>query len=217
MTNKKDKFINTIYLKNQLVNLDQKELQELYKKDDEYYKFIETVDEMNQVDNCFLLLDDEFIEKVGTVLTSKRFEITDERYINLINKILTHLNIAKNYPYNVKLAKLDKYFEEQEEIRQLNFNDLSDYINTIAYDAVVYQKLLEGNLEDVDETLLFGSANYFLEFIPKLYEDENNRSLIQQKLIDITKKGKGIRHFSINNNINITIKEIQKVKSRKEE
>ena len=134
----------------------------------------------------------------------------------MINDFICYTNDLQHYPENKKNILLNNYLAYHEDVRQLYFNDHNDFIYTLGYDANVYDSLLKGNLDNLNEDLFFGATNYFLETIPELYQNPTYINLTTAKLKQMSKKY-NIFKFTKKRNIQITLENFQKVKSRKEE
>lgn len=216
MENNINNFTRVMYLKHELVNTKIDQLIEKYYDTEKFISFLDDVKLMNEVDTCFLLLDDSFINKIEKISMTQRFNIKNEKYISLINDFICYTNDLQHYPENKKNILLNNYLAYHEDVRQLYFNDHNDFIYALGYDANVYDSLQEGNLDNLDETLFFGSTNYFLETIPELYQNPTYINLTISKLKQMSKRY-NIFNFTKKRNIQITIENFQKVKSRKEE
>ncbi len=216
MENNINNFTRVMYLKHELVNTKIDQLIEKYYDTEKFISFLDDVKLMNEVDSCFLLLDDSFINKIEKISMTQRFNIKNEKYISLINDFICYTNDLQHYPENKKNILLNNYLAYHEDVRQLYFNDHNDFIYTLGYDANVYDSLLKGNLDNLNEDLFFGATNYFLETIPELYQNPTYINLTTAKLKQMSKKY-NIFKFTKKRNIQITLENFQKVKSRKEE
>lgn len=215
MENNINNFTRVMYLKHELVNTKIDKLIEKYYDTEKFISFLEDIKLMNEMDT-FLLLDASFIDKIEKISMTQRFNIKNEKYISLINDFICYTNDLQHYPENKKNILLNNYLAYHEDVRQLYFNDHNDFIYALGYDANVYDSLQEGNLDNLDETLFFGATNYFLETIPELYQNPTYINLTISKLKQMSKRY-NIFNFTKKRNIQITIENFQKVKSRKEE
>lgn len=215
MENNINNFTRVMYLKHELVNTKIDKLIEKYYDTEKFISFLEDIKLMNEMDT-FLLLDASFIDKIEKISMTQRFNIKNEKYISLINDFICYTNDLQHYPENKKNILLNNYLAYHEDVRQLYFNDHNDFIYALGYDANVYDSLQEGNLDNLDETLFFGATNYFLETIPELYQNPTYINLTISKLKHMSKRY-NIFNFTKKRNIQITIENFQKVKSRKEE
>lgn len=213
MDNNIKNFTRVMYLKRELVNTKIDQLIEKYYDTEKFISFLDDIKLMNEMDTCFLLLDDSFINKIEKISMTQRFNIKNEKYISLINDFICYTNDLQHYPENKKNILLNNYLAYHEDVRQLDFTNHEDFVYTLGYDANVYDSLQEDNL---DETLFFGSTNYFLETIPELYQNPTYINLTISKLKQMSKRY-NIFKFTKKRNIQITIENFQKVKSRKEE
>lgn len=209
-------FLNIIHIKNELINLTEEELKDTYKSNEDYYWFIKTLDTMTKQDDCFLLLESSFLDKIQEIIQNKRYDLVDKKYIELTNEIICQINSLRNYPEHKRNIKLNHYVLYHEEIRQLDFDNHEDFLHTLANDYIVYKKLIQDDVKDIDGAIFFGTTNYFLEFIPQLYEKSSNQEITKKKLND-TIKQKGIHHIFINRNMKRTINNFQKIKTIKGE
>lgn len=216
MDNNIKNFTRVMYLKRELVNTKIDQLIEKYYDTEKFISFLDDIKLMNEMDTCFLLLDDSFINKIEKISMTQRFNIKNEKYISLINDFICYTNDLQHYPENKKNILLNNYLAYHEDVRQLDFTNHEDFVYTLGYDANVYDSLQEDNLDNLDETLFFGSTNYFLETIPELYQNPTYINLTISKLKQMSKRY-NIFKFTKKRNIQITIENFQKVKSRKEE
>lgn len=215
MENNINNFTRVMYLKHELVNTKIDKLIEKYYDTEKFISFLEDIKLMNEMDT-FLLLDASFIDKIEKISMTQRFNIKNEKYISLINDFICYTNDLQHYPENKKNILLNNYLAYHEDVRQLDFTNHEDFVYTLGYDANVYDSLQEDNLDNLDETLFFGSTNYFLETIPELYQNPTYINLTISKLKQMSKRY-NIFKFTKKRNIQITIENFQKVKSRKEE
>lgn len=164
-------FVNLLRLKNQLVVFSGKELDEIYKEEDVFLCFIDTIALLSEHDSAFLLFDEKISDKIYTVLQSHRFNC-DTDIKEIINDIIGYLNGIKAYPKSLINILKNNYLAYQEKIRHVEFTSTDSMLFSIADDAVVFTALQEGNLdliEDGDYYMM--SLNYLIETCPEFFND----------------------------------------------
>ena len=210
-------FKNFIYLKDQLMCLTSKELQESYQDIDNYTAFIyATVDLINN-EASFYLLDSEYIEKTQDVIGINRFheEIKDLR--NTINDIIVCLNGIKSIKDPIRTEVLCEYIVEQEVARRVIFKERDAILHALSYDSSVLAAL-DGE-EDLDTLTIdpytLMSINYLSLKCPLLFEDKKIKSNAVKTLDNISARHmifkRSIRGYS-----NELKDNIQKVKKQEE-
>ena len=209
-------FANVLCLRSQLVNLDEKNLVEYHKDYERYLTFIDTVAVMSEVDSAFLLLRDDFIDKIYSVVQIYRFDIKDKEIKEAVNSIINYLNVVKSYKPEYKKLLQTSYYSWNEDVRNVWLKEESDLIYALGYDAVVYAGIVDGDMDIITENDMFlSSINYFIETIPSIFEKKDVRDRTM-KLIDKLRKGfnpfkKGIRNYSEE-----TKENLQKIKVKEE-
>lgn len=208
-------FIDTIHLKNQLIFATKEEMLQEYQDQKEAYGiFLNAIHTLSRTDNGFLLLDENFIEKIEMIINANRFKIKGEDYTNLSNAIIIYLNGIKFYSEPLKDAIIEEYMTDQSDIRQLDFIDLNDFINILGKDAIIHQALLEKKTSQIDDIDFFGATNYFIAKIPELYQDEQIKKETLSKL-EATAKELNPIHFMVNRRYQKTIHTLQSISNSK--
>ena len=183
-------FVNSICLKSQLINVDEKELLEIYSNYDYYTSFLTSVSALIETDSAFLTYDDYFIKKITSIIQLHRFDIKDDTYKVLINDIICYFNKIKAYDPSCRKLLNVSYQYYNENTRKISISDPVYMLYSIGYDAVVYTAITEGSLDLITEDDMFlASINYFLETVPSIFLHEDVRRRTLSKIKELEKKG----------------------------
>lgn len=200
---------NLLILKHQLIVLSEDDLIELY-NDEEYYPlFINTVLTILEEDIAFLVFKDEIINRIFRIISLKRDKLLKEDK-EIINKLVSELNIIKALPEQEKNILKNSYLYYQEHLRKTTFKNETDFFENMAYDAYLLVGIENNNLEELyDINKSISSINYLLETIPELLQDQENYNIINNYLDSI--KISKIKILD-NRRINNTKKTLMKLK-----
>ena len=186
-----DDFANVICLRNQLENVPLNTLLDVYKDDESFVAFLEAISVLSNTDSGFLLLDPLYMEKISSVINSRRWDIENIDVKKAINDLIGYMNELRNYPNNLKVSLLSAYIGYHEELRQVSFDDANLLKVTLGYDAVVYSALENGDLDIAKEDELFlMSTNYLLEIVPDIYKNEDYKNMTIERIDRIRKKSR---------------------------
>jgi len=155
---------NILCLRNQLINVPVEVLLEKYDGRDEFSLFVDAVAAFCQKDSAFLLFDESFIEKIETVILEYRTKFKDvPNLTKVVNEIIVYLNEVKGYSDTFKNSLKEHYLDWNEDCRDIIFATEEVFIDALAYDAVAFTALKEGNMELIQADALFiSSVNYFI-------------------------------------------------------
>lgn len=203
---------NILCLRNQLVNVPIEVLLEKYSGRDEYLLFVDAVAALCQKDSAFLLFDEMFIEKIEKVIVAYRLEYKDTPNLTkVVNEIIVYLNEIKGYSVSMQNSLKEHYLDWNEDVRDISFKEEEGFIDALAYDAVAFMALKEGNMELIQADALFmASVNYFVATCPEFFDNPLVKERAINKLIELSKK-----ELFFNSNREYakdTIKAVQKIK-----
>ena len=207
-------FKNFMYLKDQLLHSDTKDMIDIYQEYSQYEAFVyATVDLINH-EAPFLLFDESFAEKIRDILVLHRFDAEDD-VKESVNDIIVFLNEFMALKESDKLEITHHYLNYQEAARMVIFKDYCSLIYSLGYDCVVLDALEEGDTTEVTEdpyTLM--SINYLVNCCPNLFLDNKIRDTAIDKLESINSKSILKRHIK---SFSGYLKDnIQKVKNKEE-
>lgn len=204
--------INIIYLKNQLINATTEQLKKKYSSHDNFGFFIDTLNIALNEDHIYFLLDDEILSKAETIIAHRRFDFDDECFNAVINEIINQLNRLKTIPEQLKTIQKQSYISFQQSTRQMVFDDMEDFLSAIAYDAVLIQKLTNGELVDLEPAYFFASTNYLAQTLPEFYQKKPMMAELTLKKLDDHTSKKGFSNWAERAFANEAVKNIQKIK-----
>ena len=108
--------ISSLYLRNQIVGADKDKLLSYY-NDDVFLAFVDILGVTLETDCVFLLLNDEMIDKVYSIIQANRYRYTDSNIVDAINWNIRLLNHLSKIPQSKKDLCIKKYLKENSRIR----------------------------------------------------------------------------------------------------
>ena len=208
-------FENLVFLRNQLSVASMQVLKEVYSDMDNYICLLDTLVLLTQVDGGFLLMSNDYYDRILTLVDLHRFD-ADDIVRKVANDIIVYINdLSSKQGSSLNTRLLIQYKEYQEDLREVNFDNIQDLINSVAYDAVVLLALSKDRLDIIDnEDYFMYSLNYIMKCFPEYFHDDEfkERAITALKMIhdkqSIFKRDK--KKFSkemINNIVKIKKKE----------
>ena len=192
MIESSSEFENVMIFKNQLINLDKKQLLELYKDVSNYALFINVIVILINCENVLFLLDDNYINKIYSLLDIHRYDLNDKNTFNIINDIIDALNKIKSIEN--KEEYVSEYVKYQENLRGFKFKTTDDFLYALTYDAVVVAGLKDKKIPIEFDDLFLSSINYFLNIYPEYFEDEEILENVFLRLEEIVSR-KGLKNI----------------------
>lgn len=189
MIENNSEFENIMIFKNQLINLEKKELIQLYTDVSNYALFINTIIILINEENTLFLLDDNYIDKIYAILDIHRYDLNDNEVFNIVNDIIDALNKIKGIENKEEYVK--EYVKFQEGLRGYKFKEADDFLYALTYDAVVVAGLKDKSIPIQYDDLFLSSINYFLNIYPEYFEDSVILKSVRVRLEEITMR-KGI-------------------------
>lgn len=189
MIENNSEFENIMIFKNQLINLEKKELIRLYTDVSNYALFINTIIILINEENTLFLLDDNYIDKIYAILDIHRYDLNDNEVFNIVNDIIDALNKIKGIENKEEYVK--EYVKFQEGLRGYKFKEADDFLYALTYDAVVVAGLKDKSIPIQYDDLFLSSINYFLNIYPEYFEDSVTLKSVRERLEEITMR-KGI-------------------------
>lgn len=182
-------FYNVVELKRNLIVFSEKNLVKLYNNEQEYINFLDGLLILLTKEEAFLTLSPRFLDKIKTIISEKRFEITSNDLVKKINEILIQINIFETIPEYLKQYKAWNYVAYQNSIRHIYYDNFDDFLGAMSMDYDVLKALLQSNIENfTDDEIFLSATNYFMAVIPELYENEKVSNITKKKLKELKSK-----------------------------
>lgn len=155
---------------------------------DIYKEFVYSIYYLLEVEPCFFILDDSFIDNTFRLLETHRFDKEFINNVNLFEKenyIIRDLNFLKNLSGKQKFKQISKYINEQFSNRRASFKSLEGLLISQSYDcSVINQLFYEKSILPLDDLTLI-SINYLLNKYPFLFSNKiirNNTNDLLEKI-----------------------------------
>ena len=155
---------------------------------DIYKEFVYSIYYLLEVEPCFFILDDSFIDNTFRLLETHRFDNEFINNVNLFEKenyIIRDLNFLKNLSGKQKFKQISKYINEQFSNRSASFKSLEGLLISQSYDySVINQLFYEKSILPLDDLTLI-SINYLLNKYPFLFSNKiirNNTNDLLEKI-----------------------------------
>ncbi len=188
MENELAYFNNILVLRNHIASCTEKELMDLYQEKGFYEAFLNTVWALIENDSGFLLLKDEFIQKILSVIQIHRFD-SSSHVKQQVNETIQVINQIKNYSKSIKNTIKNNYLAYQEEQREVTFQNEESLLASLSYDAIVYSMLTNGIIpEKIHDDYFIMSLNYFIQTAPELFQEEGVKERAVEVLERISKE-----------------------------
>jgi len=221
--------VYTLILKNQLINMDVEQSQDVYKEDMNFIFLLPSIKMIIENEPEFFLVEKTIIPKVYEIINKNRLD-RGNVYVNEINEIIVNINKIDSLSEEQKFQRLTQYITKQIKTRRINYNiDKEMFTTAISYDYLVY-KLLNGNDDIViPVNYICSSINYILDFLPEMFENNDvieNCDILMDTSLIILEESKEISRrekITLKNNVldtkqklEETIKTNQKIKMKGE-
>lgn len=193
MIESSSEFENIMIFKNQLINLDKKEIIKVYQDVSNYALFLNTIIMLINNENVLFLLDDNYLDKVYSILDIHRYDLNDSDVFDTVNDIIDALNIIKTIKSKEEYVR--EYVKYQESLRGFKFKEPDDFLYALSYDAVVIAGLRDNNIPIQYDDLFISSIRYFINIYPDYFDDYEILDNVYQKLEEINSR-KGIKYIS---------------------
>lgn len=181
MDYKKEEFVRIITYKTNIIRDNATSLLKKYQTKEQYEQFLKDTLHLLEEEKPFFILDDSYKEKVYTVIAHLRFEHKDKELNNMANAIITELNTLSLYKPEAENEVIDAYICYNEDVRELVFSDLEDFLNTIAQDYDLYVALMARDITTVDDIIFIGGINIFMAECPDLFKEPELLKLIEAR------------------------------------
>lgn len=210
-------FENVICLKNQLITVPIDALLEVYGSRNEFISFLNTFCTLAETDSAFMLFSDEMIQKVRDIIGNKRFDYKEKEIVDIMNEILGYLNTLQTYSTSYKNLLMNGYLSWQEDCRKIEMENTQIFLESMAYDAIVYWALKEDELEKVGyDDMFLASVNYIMEVMPESFDDLEVKDRLFRKLDELGNKKGFFKNRTTRTFAKETKENLQKIKVKGE-
>ena len=206
-----EEFIIALAQKTNIIKDTSSTLKEKYKSEEMYEQFLVITRRILEEEPQFFILDDSYRQKVYDVIGEYRFKYRKKELFEIANEIISRLNGMNHYTPEQENEIIDQYICWHEDVRELVFTDLQDFIDTISKDVEVYLALVAKDLSSVDDIVFIGATNFFLGMIPEIYQDED-KYLITEKRAKQIKKQTGVTLYKKKNGAIRTLNYLKEIK-----
>ena len=201
-------FEDQLMLKNNLILTDVHEFKERFSDVPHYVAFLADVAYLLNHDAAFLFLSKEFLQKLRETINVHRFDLYDEQVeefgVNtdnireVTNAILKGLNTIDDADPFYRKVVVKTYMANQEEMRNVKFQKVADFTNTLAYDAAAYFTLTGQVNNPIKPYFMLASISYFLEEAPEIFLD---RKVLDKAILVMEKVHKKTKITDVNGKI----------------
>ena len=211
----KEKFINSIAFKNNIILYDGKGLKKEYdeKFTEPFKELLKRYNDTKELDEGFFYLSDVMNNRIIDALNLYRFDgnRTDEE-LNTINNIIIEFNTIKSIPQEIREKIIELYKKLEEKKRKYfygkNINLLADVLNmiendfklfdTIEKDSTLEELSKKENNEELNTPMfLIQGLNNFLDQCPELFEEESFKNKSQELLDSVSSNRKEKKHIKM--------------------
>ncbi len=210
-------FENVICLKNQLICVPTKTLLEVYNDKENFIAFLDNFSVLANTDSAFMLFSEDMVQKVRDIIRNNRFKYKEKEIVTAMNEIILYLNNLQSYSQSYRNILMNGYLIYHEDCRKIEMEDTQIFLESMAYDAVVYWALKYNKMEEIERDDMFlASVNYIMEAMPEFFADLKVQALLFKKLDELERK----KGFFKNKTTRIFAKEtkenFQKIKAKGE-
>ena len=209
----KEKFINSMYFRNNIIALDPIQLKEEYDKNfsEPFKVFVQRYKDTKELDEDFFSLSKTLNNEIIEILHLYRFDgKRTEEDINTINSIIIDLNTKKYISETDREDITEEYKKKEEKSRKVFYSDdasgLLDILFMLGNDIVLYDTIdRDGSIEELSKKVnneeidtfrfLIQEINYYLYQCPELFEEEVFRNKSRELLDSFSPNRTEKRHI----------------------
>ena len=209
----KEKFINSMYFRNNIIALDPIQLKEKYDKNfsEPFKVFVQRYKDTKELDEDFFSLSKTLNNEIIEILHLYRFDgKRTEEDINTINSIIIDLNTKKYISETDREDIREEYKKKEEKSRKVFYSDdasgLLDILFMLGNDIVLYDTIdRDGSIEELSKKVnneeidtfrfLIQEINYYLYQCPELFEEEVFRNKSRELLDSFSPNRTEKRHI----------------------
>ncbi len=186
------KVARILAVKNNLVLLEDKELEEKCSSFENFVIFVNSVYELVCEDKkffCFSSLKEETLN----IFSLHRYDKNlSKDLITKINYVISTFNSMQITDSEELKNEIIDYCTNEIILRDYVFKNEEDLIKSITFDIDVFISILEENLEQYeDENMVLASLHYFGKVFPTMYQDEDIKEVVSTYL-EMIKNTKGL-------------------------
>lgn len=186
------KVARILAVKNNLVLLEDKELEEKCSSFENFVIFVNSVYELVCEDKkffCFSSLKEETLN----IFSLHRYDKNlSKDLITKINYVISTFNSMQITDSEELKNEIIDYCTNEIILRDYVFKNEEDLIKSITFDIDVFISILEENLEQYeDENMVLASLHYFGKVFPTMYQDEDIKEVVSTYL-EMIKNKKGL-------------------------
>lgn len=210
--------MNIMHLKNTLIIAKEIDIVGEHSSPEDYGWFIDTLNIALGEEPAFFLMDDEFIKSAEAVLQNKRYEYQGlEGYNAVINEIIGKINALKNLSAYEKAVKVKNYVLWNIETRNLPITlSNQDLYKTLAFDSVVLEATMDGEIPEISTPLFVASTNYISAMAPTFYDEYPLAKETTLSYLETESKKHGLRNWHDRRVAKTAVKKLQKTKAKEE-
>ena len=209
----KEKFINSMYFRNNIIALDHIQVKEEYDKNfsEPFKVFVQRYKDTKELDPDFFSLSKKLNNEIMEILHLYRFDgKRTEEDINTINSIIIDLNTKKYISETEREDITEEYKKKEEKSRKVFYSDDASGLLYILFmlgnDIFLYDTIHGGgsleeliNKENNEELntprFLIQEINYYLYQCPELFEEEVFRNKSRELLDSFSPNRTEKRHI----------------------
>ena len=209
----KEKFINSMYFRNNIIALDHIQVKEEYDKNfsEPFKVFVQRYKDTKELDEDFFSLSKTLNHEIIEILHLYRFDgKRTEEDINTINSIIIDLNTKKYISETDREDITEEYKKKEEKSRKVFYSDdasgLLDILFMLGNDIVLYDTIdRDGSIEELSKKVnneeidtfrfLIQELNYYLDKCPELFEEEKFKNKSRELLDSVSANRTEKRHI----------------------
>ena len=174
--------LSLLAFKNQLLCASIDQLKNFYKDENTFLCFLDTIAIASRKEPAFFLLSPEIKKRILEIIEIHKYSVDDE-VLDYINEILVYLNAVENVSEEMVSLMVKSYIDFHESIRNTKYNEVCDFLDALAYDAIFMNSLDEGNIQNLtNHDLNISSFNYLIATSPDFFKNEEVMARAQQVL-----------------------------------
>ena len=174
--------LSLLIFKNQLLCGSIEELKKFYTDEKCYLSFLDTIALVSQREPAFFLLSTEFENRILQIIDIYRYS-GNVGISDYINEVVIYLNSIYNIPKEMSDLMIQSYIQFHEELRDTKFDNISDFLMALSYDAVLVNALEDNKMDLLKGyDLNMSSFNYLLTTSPELFDNKDIRDRVMMIL-----------------------------------
>ena len=138
--------LSLLAFKNHLLCSSMEQLKNFYNDEEYFLCFLDTLALMSQREPAFFLLSPEIKNRIIGVIEIHKYSVSED-VLDYINEVLIYLNNIENFPNEMVSLMLKSYIDFQESLRKVHFNNASEFLYALSYDAIFMDALENNNMK----------------------------------------------------------------------